>query len=411
MFSPHLFACVIVFLASLFPQLLSAQIRADVTVAGAVSGTFTIDLEYTKVPTTVASFIGLATGQRPWIDYATGAIRTEPFYNGVRYHRVISGFVSQVGSRKGDGTDGPGYVFKDEFDPTLRHDGAYVVSMANNGKHTNGSQIFITASAQPGLDDKHAVFGRVIAGQSVCDAINTTPTGAGDVPVTPITIQSITVSGASLAGFDLFPTTLPTLLDARPVLTKSGAAFLLGFDTRTYSGYQLYESGDLATWGFFAPSYFGGTAPNPVADVTSAATGARHFFRLPRIDYGTTAARFVPPNLGSRTFTFTSTLPWVIVVTLDASGLAGTWTLQATGSGALSSVTYTPGRLTPSSPASPLNPHYASIRLLCASAAVLGGNLDFRPSLDYSTATSGIFTGTTNYPGHATVTGTFSTTP
>src|SRR5688572_1226710 len=81
---------------------LYAQIFADVEVSGGVAGTFRIDLEYQKTPSTVANFVGLATGQRGWIDYATGAIRHEPFYNGVTFHRVIAGFMNQTGSRKGD---------------------------------------------------------------------------------------------------------------------------------------------------------------------------------------------------------------------------------------------------------------------------------------------------------------------
>lgn len=411
MFPQRLLLCVVAFLAFLAPRFLSAQIFADVTVGGAVSGTFTIDLEYAKVPMTVASFVGLATGQRPWIDYASGAVRTTPFYNGVTFHRVIAGFMSQTGSRNGLGTDGPGYSFRDEFDPTLRHDGAYVVSMANSGKHTNGSQLFITASAQPLLNDRHSVFGRVIAGQAVLDAINTTPTGAGDVPVTPITIQSISVYGASLAGFDLFPASLPTIRDANPILTRSGTTYTLGYDASTYSGYTGYRGGDLSAWVLWASSYFGGTPPVPTTDVTTLATGARHFFRLARTDYSTTAARFVPANLASRTFTFTSNLPWVVVVTLDATGVGGGWTLQGTGSGPLLSTTYTPGRLTPTSPSSPRYPFYMSMRLLFDSADLLGNNFDFRPSLDYATATSGTFTGTSNYPGYSTVTGTFTTTP
>jgi peptidyl-prolyl cis-trans isomerase A (cyclophilin A) len=411
MFLPRPLLCVVAFLSLLFPRFTSAQIRADVTVAGAVTGTFTIDLEYAKVPTTVASFIGLATGQRGWIDFASGAIRNTPFYNGVTFHRVIAGFMSQTGSRNGLGTDGPGYFFKDEFDASLRHDGAYVVSMANSGKHTNGSQLFITAAAQPHLNDKHSVFGRVIAGQAICDAINSTPTGVGDVPVTPIVIQSIDVYGASLAGFDLFPATLPTVLNANPVLTRSGTTYTLAYEAHTYSGYTGYRSGDLSAWILWASSYFGGTPPVPTSDVTSLATGTRHFFRLARTDYSTTAARFVPANLASRTFTFTSNLPWVVVVTLDATGVAGSWTLQGTGSGTLLSTTYTPGRLTPTSPSSPRYPFYMSMRLLFDSTSLLGNNFDFRPSLDYATATSGTFTGTSNYPGYSTVTGTFTTSP
>jgi peptidyl-prolyl cis-trans isomerase A (cyclophilin A) len=401
MFLPRPFVCAVVALAFLVPRFLSAQIFADVTVAGGVNGTFTIDLEYTKAPTTVASFIGLATGARPWIDQATGAIRSTPFYTGVTFHRVIAGFMSQTGSRNGLGTDGPGYAFRDEFEPTLRHDGAYVVSMANSGKHTNGSQIFITASAQGQLNDKHSVFGRVIAGQAICDAINTTPTGAGDVPVTPVTIQSIAVHGAGLAGFNLSPATLPTVRDAAPILSRSGATYLLAYDARTYSAYTGYRGSDLTAWSLFKSSYSPGVAPSGVDNVTALATGARHFFRLARIDYAGSANLFVPASIAGRTYTFTSNFPYPIVLAIDAAGTGGTWTMPglANGSGALLLVSHTPGAYT------------AAIRAVFNSLAVFGGNVDFRPTLDYTNANGGTFTGTTNFGSYPNLSGTFTTTP
>ena len=369
-------------------------------VSGGVNGTFTIDLEHTKVPMTVASFIGLATGQRAWIDYTTGAVRKDPFYNGVTFHRVIAGFMNQTGSRKGDGTDGPGYAFKDEFDASLRHDGAYVVSMANSGKHTNGSQFFITAAATSWLNDKHSVFGRVIAGQTVIDAINATPTGAGDVPVTPIVIQSISVYGASLAGFNLSPPSLPNVVDARPILTKSGSAFLLGYEARPYSGYSGYRGADLGAWSLFKSSYAGGIAPSASEDVTALATGSRQFFRMARIDYGATSARFIPSSLAGRTFTFTSNFPYPIVVTFDATGTGGTWELTGAGSGTLNTVIYyPPGR------------YLVEIYLRFNSTTAFGFDIQMRPALDYTTANGGAFTGPTNISGYNPMTGTFTTAP
>jgi len=119
-------------------------------------GTIRIELFADKAPRTVANFEKLAKAG---------------FYDGLKFHRVIANFMIQTGCPRGDGRGGPGYTFPDEFHPDLRHDGPGVVSMANAGPNTNGSQFFITHVATPWLDDKHSVFGRVLEGQDVVNAI------------------------------------------------------------------------------------------------------------------------------------------------------------------------------------------------------------------------------------------------
>jgi len=127
-------------------------------------GTVTAELFYRKAPLTVASFIGLAEG-------TLGPKKGAPFFNGLKFHRVVPNFVVQGGDPLGTGEGGPGYSFADEFAPGLHHDGAGVLSMANNGPDTNGSQFFITLREVNRLNYLHSVFGRVVAGLEVLPQI------------------------------------------------------------------------------------------------------------------------------------------------------------------------------------------------------------------------------------------------
>ena len=141
-------------------------------------GTFKVELFEDKAPRTAQNFISLVN---------------KGFYNGLIFHRVIDGFMIQGGDPKGNGTGGPGYVIPDEFHKDLKHTGAGILSMANAGPNSGGSQFFITLDATPWLDGKHAIFGKVVEGLDVVKAIGKVKTGAQDRPQTDVVMKKVTI--------------------------------------------------------------------------------------------------------------------------------------------------------------------------------------------------------------------------
>ena len=156
-------------------------------------GNFTVELFDSKAPKTVANFVGLAEGTKEWKHPKTHEKHKTPYYDGVVFHRIIKGFVIQGGDPLGIGTGGPGYNFEDEFHPDLRHDRTGILSMANAGPNTNGSQFFVTLGPTPHLDRRHSVFGAVVKGLDVVEKIGATQTDRNDRPVTPVVMKKVTI--------------------------------------------------------------------------------------------------------------------------------------------------------------------------------------------------------------------------
>lgn len=156
-------------------------------------GNFTIELFEDKVPNTVGIFVGLADGSLEWTHPGTREKHKKPYYDGIIFHRVIDGFMIQGGDPLGKGYGGPGFQFADEFHPELRHDKAGILSMANAGPNTNGSQFFITLGPTPHLDRRHSVFGQVVDGLDVVKMIGRVKVDGQDRPTTPVVMQKVTI--------------------------------------------------------------------------------------------------------------------------------------------------------------------------------------------------------------------------
>nr|WP_276604219.1 peptidylprolyl isomerase [Nannocystis pusilla] len=154
-------------------------------------GVLECELEVERTPKTIANFVGLARGLRPWYDKASDAWVKRPYYDNTTFHRVIPGFMVQAGDPTGTGLGNPGYLIEDEIDPELIHDAPGVLSMANRGPNTGSAQFFITLNPTPHLDGKHTVFGHCNdAAMRLADDIALVPRDANDKPRDPELLNS-----------------------------------------------------------------------------------------------------------------------------------------------------------------------------------------------------------------------------
>lgn len=178
-------------------------------------GTMVAKLHYEKTPVTVANFVALAEGNHPMVD---SIYKGKKYFNGLTFHRVMNDFMIQGGDPLGTGTGNPGYRFGDEFDDTLKHDKPGILSMANGGPGTNGSQFFITEKPTPWLDNIHTVFGELVLGQEIQDTISNVKVAERNKPVEDVILEEVNIirQGFEARKFDAvktWETELPLLAE------------------------------------------------------------------------------------------------------------------------------------------------------------------------------------------------------
>lgn len=328
----------------------SDGLHADFTTS---FGSFSCMLDFTNAPRTVANFVGLAAAQRAWLEVPTGRVLTSPFYNGITFHRVVPGFVIQAGSPNGQGTDGPGYSVRDEFTPVLRHDGFGVLSMANSGPDSNGSQFFITLAATPSLNDVHSVFGRLTSGSNVVHAIGQAARNSNDKPLADVVIQNVSIRavGAAAEAFSVQSQGLPVVTNATLSISASATNLSLSFSNRLHADNRVYRSTNLTAW---SGSESGVEVSAPVSNqVFVARTATNEFFRAVQINYSD--GRPIPKTLPGRTMVLVFNNGVGTITNVFTNSVSGTYTYVPTsgspGSGAITNYNWivTPyrGRLSP----------------------------------------------------------------
>jgi peptidyl-prolyl cis-trans isomerase A (cyclophilin A) len=312
------------------------DIFADFTTS---MGGFTCRLEYAKSPKATANFIGLATGNRAWLDVPTGRVRTNKFYNGLTFHRVIQGFMIQGGSPNGLGTDGPGYALTDELDPSLQFSGPGVLAMANSGPNSSGSQFFLTVTNTPWLNGVHTIFGQVIAGQNVVDAISKVATDANNKPLTNVVIQSIGIRrvGANAQAFDIDQQSLPVVAAAPLGIRGASGQVTLLFTNNLYADNRLATSTNLLSWSS-TPLGVDITSP-PTNNVSRSTDVSARFFTLAQVQYP--SSTFAPRTVYSRNLTLVfNGGVGTIAIAFDTAG-GGTYTYSLGSPGTVTSYSWT----------------------------------------------------------------------
>jgi cyclophilin family peptidyl-prolyl cis-trans isomerase len=360
-------------------------------------GSFTCRLDYAVAPKAVANFIGLATGQRAWLNLTNGTAQTNAFFEGITFHRVIANFMIQSGSPNGLGTDGPGYAFVDEFKDTARFNGFGVLAMANSGPDSNGSQWFITVAPTPSLNDVHTIFGQVVGGSNVVYGISRVATDANDKPKTNVVIQTVSIRrvGSNAQAFRIDDQGLPVVTNQPMAITSaSGGRWALNWSTnRQYADNRIYFSTDLPQW------HEDRLGIELSAQVTNRVYRSNEvtqaYYRLAQIQYA--ASTFAPKSLQGRLLTLnlrdvTQSIG-TLKITFDASG-GGTYTFTGQNPGTVTQYTWSQ------------EPYRGNLWPIYFS-----GLVPMTMRLDFTSATQGKLTGTAYSQLPFAISGTFTLGP
>jgi len=264
-------------------------------------GSFTCRLDYVEAPLTCANFAGLADGSKSWIDPQDGRVRNDPFYDGLIFHRVIKNFMIQGGDPLGTGTGGPGYSFPDQFG-SLTHSKTGMLSMANSGEDTNGSQFFITLEPTTWLDGKHVVFGKVVDGLNVVLSIGNVAT-TNNAPLTNVVINHIQILriGTEAKNIDFSTQPLPKVTPLKLSVIQNSTNLIVESNPSNRSELIVYASTNLVKWRNKQQEYWS-VAPSKWSILTSQNLKSE-FFRGVRVFYPQ-AIPELPSNLINHTVKF-----------------------------------------------------------------------------------------------------------
>lgn len=318
---------------SLLPVAACAQTAGVFAVFSTSLGRFTCYLDPARAPRTVANFVGLAEGSNAWLNLGTGEDMHTRFFDGTIFHRVVAGFVIQGGGQRvGSSFSGPGYSFRDEFSPELRHASNGILAMANSGPNSQGSQFYITVTpSYSGGDDRYSIFGHVSEGMDVVQAINGVST-TNDQPLVDVVLSNVTIVriGPEAEAFDCRAWGLPAVGGGKSSLERVGTNLYVNFGRFTNSVCTLFRSTNWLAWTSAPLSFQTNAQPTNRIDVTGT-MGETPFqaFSMAQVAYPDPI--YIPISVPGRSFHMAFSSLGVSFDHWLGDGGTGTWRLVSSG--------------------------------------------------------------------------------